>query len=70
VLCLASSFFSWLIDEAYLPYLAVKTLSEEVSLLIWGGSVITHWVKVKVLSTLEQGMEAQRGTRGITVLFL
>jgi len=38
-----ASLFSWLEDAFLLPCLAVKMLSEERSLMMKGGSVITHW---------------------------
>ena len=39
LLWLVSSLFSWLVDGTCLPCLAVKTISGEGSLLVWGGSV-------------------------------
>ena len=39
LLWLVSSLFSWLVDGTCLPCLAVKMLSEEGSLLMWGGFV-------------------------------
>jgi hypothetical protein len=39
LLCLVSSLGSWLVDGAHLPCLAVKMLSKEGSILVWGGSV-------------------------------
>jgi hypothetical protein len=55
------SVFSWLMDGAYLPYLAVKTLSGEGSMLMWGGSVITHWVKGKGKVHPRTGHEGPEG---------
>jgi hypothetical protein len=36
---LLSSLFNWLVEGACLPCVAVKTISGEGSLLMWGGSV-------------------------------
>jgi hypothetical protein len=37
-----ASLFSWLVDGAHLPCLAVKMLSGERSLLMWGGSICCY----------------------------
>jgi len=39
VCCLVSSLFSWLMDGACLPSLAIKTTSGEGSLFVWSGCV-------------------------------